>query len=150
MKPREISILLVEDNLADVVLTKEALAESDLINDIYTAKDGEEALSFLRKEGHYKDVPTPDLILLDLNLPKKDGRELLGDIKQDRNLKIIPVVILTTSVAREDIIGSYLLHANCYINKPVDFAQFMQVVKSIESFWFSIAKLPVATTRLPS
>jgi chemotaxis family two-component system response regulator Rcp1 len=142
MSSREINILLVEDNLADVVLTQEALEESKLITHMHTAKDGEEAMAFLRKTGKYKDVPTPDLVLLDLNLPKKDGRQVLKEIKEDPQLKVIPVVILTTSAAEEDILKTYKLHANCYIMKPVDFAQFTRVVKAIESFWFSVVKLP--------
>lgn len=142
MNSQAINILLVEDNPADVLLTEEALEESKLMNRISTVKDGEEAMSFLRKEGKYRGVATPDLILLDLNLPKKDGREVLKDIKEDPELRVIPVVILTTSAADEDVLRTYQLHANCYIMKPVDFAQFTRVVQTIESFWFSIVKLP--------
>lgn len=142
MNSQAINILLVEDNPADVLLTEEALEESKLINRISTVKDGEEAMAFLRKEGKYRGAATPDLILLDLNLPKKDGREVLKDIKEDPELRVIPVVILTTSAADEDVLRTYQLHANCYIMKPVDFAQFTRVVQTIESFWFSIVKLP--------
>jgi CheY-like chemotaxis protein len=146
MTSQAINILLVEDNPADVLLTQEALEESKLINCISIVKDGEEALAFLRKEGKYRGAATPDLILLDLNLPKKDGREVLKDIKEDDELRVIPVVVLTTSAADEDVLRTYQLHANCYIMKPVDFAQFTRVVQSIESFWFSIVKLPRADT----
>lgn len=142
MNSQAINILLVEDNPADVLLTEEALEESKLINRISTVKDGEEAMAFLRKEGKYRGAATPDLILLDLNLPRKDGREVLKDIKEDPELRVIPVVILTTSAADEDVLRTYQLHANCYIMKPVDFAQFTRVVQTIESFWFSIVKLP--------
>lgn len=142
MSSQAINILLVEDNPADVLLTQEALEESKLINCISIVKDGEEAMGFLRKEGKYKDAITPDLILLDLNLPKKDGREVLKDIKDDPELMVIPVVILTTSAADEDVLRTYQLHANCYIMKPVDFEQFTRVVQTIECFWFSIVKLP--------
>jgi CheY-like chemotaxis protein len=142
MSSREISILLVEDNLADVVLTQEALEDSKLINHMDVVKDGEEAMSFLRKQGKYEGAVTPDLVLLDLNLPRKDGRQVLKEIKEDPVLKVIPVVILTTSAADEDILRTYRLHANCYIMKPVDFAQFTHVVRTIESFWFSIVTLP--------
>lgn len=142
MSSQAINILLVEDNPADVLLTQEALEESKLANCISIVKDGEEALAYLRKEGKYKQAITPDLILLDLNLPKKDGREVLKDIKDDPELMVIPVVILTTSAADEDVLRTYQLHANCYIMKPVDFGQFTRVVQTIESFWFSIVKLP--------
>lgn len=143
VKPAKVvDILLVEDNPGDVRLTKEALKESKLRNKLYTVGDGEEAMAFLRREGRYGDATRPDLILLDLNLPKKDGREVLGEIKSDQNLKRIPVVILTVSKAEEDILKSYNLHANCYISKPIDMEQFVKVVKSIEDFWFTIVKLP--------
>ncbi len=142
MSSQAINILLVEDNPADVLLTQEALDESKLLNCVSIVKDGEEALAFLRKEGKYKDAITPDLILLDLNLPRKDGREVLKEIKEDPDLMVIPVVILTTSAADEDVLRTYQLHANCYIMKPVNFAQFTRVVQTIESFWFSIVKLP--------
>ena len=140
MKPVE--ILLVEDNPGDVRLTIEALKESKIINNLNVVTDGEEALLFLNKEGEYKDKPRPELILLDLNLPKKDGREVLAEIKENERFKRIPVVILTTSQADEDILKTYSLHANCYITKPVDIDQFIKVVKSVGDFWFSIVKLP--------
>lgn len=137
-----IEILLVEDNPGDVRLTQEALKEGKIINNLHMAKDGVEAISFLRQEGEYADSARPDLILLDLNLPKKDGREVLMEIKKDEELRRIPVVVLTTSRAEEDIIRTYDCHANCYITKPVDFDQFINVVKSIENFWLSVVKLP--------
>ncbi|MCE3239778.1 MAG: Two-component system response regulator [Deltaproteobacteria bacterium] len=137
-----IQVLLVEDNPGDVRLTKEALKEGKLLNQLTVVGDGVEALSFLRKQGIYADAPQPELILLDLNLPKKDGREVLAEIKADPNLRRIPVVVLTTSSSEEDILKIYDLHANCYITKPVDLEQFMGVVKSIEDFWVSVVKLP--------
>lgn len=137
-----IQVLLVEDNPGDVRLTKEALKEGKLLNQLTVVGDGVEALSFLRKEGRYVDAVQPELILLDLNLPKKDGREVLAEIKADPNLRRIPVVVLTTSSSEEDILKIYDLHANCYITKPVDLEQFMGVVKSIEDFWVSVVKLP--------
>ncbi len=137
-----IQILLVEDNPGDVRLTEEALKEGKVLNSLNVVEDGIEALSFLRKEGNYADVETPDIILLDLNLPKMDGRELLAAIKSDENLRRIPVVVLTTSKADEDILNAYNLHANCYITKPVDMDQFIEVVKCIENFWFTVVKLP--------
>lgn len=137
-----IEILLVEDNPADVRLTKEALKDGKLLNHLSVVADGVEALAFLRGQGRYKDAPRPELILLDLNLPKKDGREVLAEIKTDETLKSIPVVVLTVSKAEEDILKTYRLHANCYITKPVDLDQFMKVTHSIEDFWFSIVKLP--------
>ncbi len=137
-----IDILLVEDNEGDARLAKEAMRDSKIENTIYHVLDGVEAMKFLRHEGEYADSPRPDLILLDLNLPKKDGREVLADIKQDDSLKRIPVVILTVSSAEEDILKSYNLHANCYISKPIDLDQFMKVVKSVEDFWLTIVKLP--------
>jgi two-component system, chemotaxis family, response regulator Rcp1 len=139
---REIEVLLVEDNRGDVRLTIEALKDGKIHNHLSVVSDGEEALAFLRRQGQYAKVPRPDLILLDLNLPKKDGREVLMEIKQEKDLKRIPVVILTTSTAEKDIIKTYDLHANCYITKPVDFDQFTNVVKSIEDFWFTVVKLP--------
>ena len=141
-KLRPVEILLVEDNPGDVPLTKEALKEGKLANNLNVVGDGVEALAYLRKKRKFKDRPTPDLILLDLNLPKKDGRELLAEIKEDQHFKHIPVVVLTTSKAEADIIESYESHANCYITKPVDMNQFIKIVKSIEYFWFSIVKLP--------
>jgi two-component system, chemotaxis family, response regulator Rcp1 len=137
-----IQVLLVEDNPGDVRLTKEALKEGKLLNQLTVVGDGVEALSFLRKQGIYADAVQPELILLDLNLPKKDGREVLAEIKADPNLRRIPVVVLTTSSSEEDILKIYDLHANCYITKPVDLEQFMGVVKSIEDFWVSVVKLP--------
>lgn len=137
-----VEILLVEDNPGDVRLTEEALKESKVLNNLYVASDGVEAMEFLNREGKYSDAPHPDLILLDLNLPKKDGREILEDIKADDRLKRIPVVVLTTSKAEEDILRMYDQHANCYITKPIDFEQFIEVVQSIENFWLTIVKLP--------
>ena len=141
-KIRPVEILLVEDNPGDVRLTKEAMKEGKIINNLNVVEDGAEALAYLRKNGKFKDANRPDLILLDLNLPKKNGREVLAEIKQDINLKQIPVVILTVSKAEEDVLKTYELHANCFITKPVDLEQFIKVVKSIEDFWFSIVKLP--------
>lgn len=137
-----IEILLVEDNPGDVRLTIEALKEDKVLNHLSVAMDGVEAMAFLRHEGQYADAPRPDLVLLDLNLPKKDGREVLDEIKRDPDLRSIPVVILTTSQAEQDILKSYDLHANCYVTKPVDLHQFMSAVKSIEDFWFTVVKLP--------
>jgi CheY-like chemotaxis protein len=137
-----IEILLVEDNPADVRLTFEALKDGRISNGMHVAKDGVEALDFLFRRGAFTGVPRPDLILLDLNLPKKDGREVLAEIKADPDLKRIPVIILTTSGAEDDIIRSYNLHANCYVTKPVDLEQFMEVVKTIEDFWLTIVSLP--------
>ncbi len=139
---RPVEILLVEDNPGDVRLTIEALREGKVQNRLHVAEDGVKALAFLRREGTYADAPRPDLILLDLNLPRKDGREVLADIKADDRLKAIPVVILTTSKADEDIARSYQLNANCYVTKPVDLDQFITVVQSIENFWFAIVTLP--------
>jgi len=137
-----IEILLVEDNEGDARLAIEALKEAKVKNQLHWVKDGEEALAFLRREGEYADAPRPDVVLLDLNLPKVDGREVLAAVKADPDLKRIPIVILTVSQAEEDIIKSYNLHANCYITKPLDLDQFMRVVRAIESFWLSIVKLP--------
>ncbi len=137
-----IEILLVEDSPGDVRLTQEALKESKLKNNLHVVSDGAEAMAFLYRKGKYAGMPQPDLILLDLNLPKKDGREVLAEIKADENLRLIPVVILTVSRSEEDILRSYGLYANCYITKPIDFNQFISVVKAIEYFWFSIVKLP--------
>jgi chemotaxis family two-component system response regulator Rcp1 len=137
-----VEILLVEDNPGDVRLTQEAFKEGKMINKLSVVEDGVEAMAFLRREGKYTDVPRPDLILLDLNMPKKDGREVLAEIKKDPNLKNIPVIILTTSQAEQDILKSYNLHANCYITKPVDLKQFNRVVKTIKDFWLTIVKLP--------
>lgn len=139
---RPVEILLVEDNPGDVRLTLEVFKDGKVINSLRVAKDGVEALAILRHEGKYVDTRRPDIILLDLNLPKKDGREVLAEIKSDDSLKCIPVVVLTCSRAEKDILKSYNLHANCYITKPVALDQFIQVVKSIEDFWLTIVKLP--------
>ena len=139
---KAIEILLVEDNPGDARLAKEALRESKLRNNLNIVVDGVEAMDYLHKKGKYADATTPDLVLLDLNLPKKDGREVLAEVKADDKLKRIPVVILTTSTAEEDVLKTYDLHANCYISKPIDLDQFMKVVKSIEDFWITIVKLP--------
>ena len=139
---KPVEILLVEDNPGDVRLTIEGLKEGKVKNNLHVVEDGVEALAFLQKEGKYTDAVRPDLILLDLNLPKKDGREVLSAIKSDQELCHIPVVVLTTSKAEQDILKAYSLHANCYITKPVDLDQFISVVESIEDFWFTIVKLP--------
>jgi CheY-like chemotaxis protein len=139
---KPIDILLVEDNPGDADLAREALENSKLHNDLSVVGDGVEAMDFLRRKGKYAQAPRPDLILLDLNLPKKDGREVLAEIKGDPDLKRIPVVILTMSKDEEDVLTSYNLHANCFITKPIDLTQFMKVVKSIEDFWLTIVKLP--------
>ncbi|WP_448873043.1 response regulator [Desulfobulbus propionicus] len=139
---KPVEILLVEDNPGDVRLTIEGLKEGKVKNNLSVVEDGVEAMAFLRKEGKYADAVQPDLILLDLNLPKKDGREVLTEIKSDKDLWHIPVVVLTTSKAEQDILKAYSLHANCYITKPVDLDQFISVVESIEDFWFTIVKLP--------
>ncbi len=143
-EPRAVEILLVEDNEGDVRLTREALREGHLSNRLHVAEDGERALDFLYRRGDFTNAPRPDLILLDLNLPRLDGREVLAEIKADPSLKRIPVVVLTTSRAEEDLVRMYDLHANCFITKPVDFDQFIQVVKTIENFWFTIVVLPPA------
>lgn len=137
-----VEILLVEDNQGDIDLTIEALEDAKVANKLHVARDGVEALAFLRRNGPYATAPRPDLILLDLNLPRKDGREVLAEIKADATLRTIPVVILTTSGAEADILSAYDLHANCYITKPVDFQQFIHVVQAINNFWFTIVKLP--------
>ena len=142
MDSRPVDILLVEDNPGDVRLTKEALRDAKVLNEIYVARDGVEAMEFMHRKGAFANVPTPDLILLDLNLPRKDGREVLAEIKEDPKLKHIPVVVLTTSKADEDIIKTYNLHANAYITKPVDLNRFVEIMHAIEEFWFSIVKLP--------
>jgi two-component system, chemotaxis family, response regulator Rcp1 len=139
---RPVEILLVEDNPGDERLTREALKEGKVYSNLHWVKDGVEAMSFLRREGKYADVPRPDIILLDLNLPKKDGREVLQDIKNDDALKRIPVVVLTTSKAEEDVLRTYNLHANCYVTKPVDLEKFIVVVKSIDVFWLTVVTLP--------
>jgi len=140
--PRPVEILLVEDSPADVALTQEALQDSKLSNNLYVVTDGEEALKFLHRTGKYSSMPMPDLILLDLNLPKKTGLEVLREIKSDERLSMVPVVIMTVSKDEKDIVESYRLHANCYIRKPVKFGEFIEIVKSIEDFWFSIVTLP--------
>jgi CheY-like chemotaxis protein len=137
-----IQILLVEDNPGDVRLTREVLAECNVLNELTVLGDGEEALEFLTRSGAHSSAPRPDLVLLDLNLPRKDGREVLAAIKQDADLRRIPVVVLTTSSDEADILRSYNLHANCYITKPVDLDQFVTVVRVIEDFWLAIVKLP--------
>jgi two-component system, chemotaxis family, response regulator Rcp1 len=140
---KPIEILLVEDSPSDADLAREALSHGKILTNLHLVEDGVEAIKFLRKKAPYIAVPRPDLILLDLNLPKKSGVEVLQEIKTDQNLKLIPVLILTTSSAQEDIIKSYSLHANCYITKPVDFLQFINVVRLIEEFWLAVVKLPV-------
>ncbi len=142
MTGRPIEIMLVEDNPGDVRLTEEALKEGKVNNRLSVVEDGVEAMAFLRREGEYADASRPDLVLLDLNLPRKDGREVLAEMKSDDELKRIPVVVLTTSEADEDVIRTYDYHANCYITKPVDFDKFINVVKSIEDFWLTVVKLP--------
>ena len=147
MGVKPIEILLVEDNPGDVRLTKEALVDGKVFNNLSVVIDGQEAMDFLRKKGKYAKAIRPDLILLDLNLPKKDGREVLQEVKSDPKLKKIPIVVLTTSQAEQDIMTSYEHHANCYITKPVDFGQFIKVVRSVENFWFSIVTLPPANEK---
>jgi two-component system, chemotaxis family, response regulator Rcp1 len=139
---KEVKILFVEDNEGDIVLTLEALKEARVSNHITVLRDGEEAIAYLKKNGKYADAETPDLILLDINLPKMDGKEVLSKIKNDPDLLVIPVVILTTSDSEKDIIESYHNHANCYITKPVDFSKFMEVIITIKDFWISIVQLP--------
>ena len=139
---RPIEILLVEDSPSDTDLTVEALKDFKVRNHVSVVEDGVQAMQFLRRQGPYAQAPRPDLIMLDLNLPRKDGREVLADIKGDDQLKTIPVVVLTTSRADQDILRAYQLNANCYINKPVDFNQFLDVVRSIESFWLFVVTLP--------
>jgi len=142
MDTKPVTILLVEDNEGDVGLVEEVFEDAKIRNSLHVAEDGEEAMLFLNKEESFANAPTPDLILLDLNLPQKDGREVLEEIKTDEKLKRIPVVVLTTSKAEEDILKSYNLHANSYITKPVDFDQFIKVIKSIEDFWLEVVRLP--------
>lgn len=139
---RPADFLLVEDNPGDVRLTQEALKSHKVQNNLHVVTDGEEAMAFLHKQGRFKDAPRPDIILLDLNLPKKDGREVLAEIKSDPGLKTIPVVIITSSEAEQDVIKSYNLNANCYVTKPVNLDQFIKVVQSINDFWLTIVKLP--------
>ncbi|MCY7381009.1 MAG: response regulator [Microcoleus sp. CAN_BIN18] len=140
---KPIEILLIEDSPSDADLAIEALGQGKILNNLHFVEDGVEAIKFLRRKAPYLDVPRPDLILLDLHLPKKSGIEVLEEIKTDHNLKLIPVVILSTSSAPEDIVKSYSLHANCYITKPVDFVQFTKVVRLIEEFWIEVVKLPI-------
>jgi two-component system, chemotaxis family, response regulator Rcp1 len=142
MGTQPIQVLLVEDSPGDVRLTQEALRDAKVQIRLHVAQDGREAMEFLKGEGKHSSAPRPDLILLDLNLPKKDGREVLQEIKESATLQSIPIVILTTSASDEDILRSYKLHANCYITKPVDLKGFLTVVKSIDAFWFSVVKLP--------
>lgn len=142
MNGREVEILLVEDNLADARLTQEALREAKVRNRLWHVTDGVEALAFLQQQDLYAHVPRPDLILLDLNLPRKDGRQLLAELKADDRFRRIPVVVLTSSEAEEDILRAYNLAANCYVTKPVDLDQFLKVIRAIEEFWLQIVKLP--------
>jgi two-component system, chemotaxis family, response regulator Rcp1 len=142
LRSRPAELLLVEDNPGDVRLTMEALKEAKVINNLSVVKDGEEAMAVLRRQGKYANAPRPDLVLLDLNLPKKGGLEVLAEIKQDPDLKQIPVVVLTTSQAEQDVLRTYELHANCYIVKPVDLNQFVSVVQSVENFWLAVVRLP--------
>jgi CheY-like chemotaxis protein len=140
--PKHIEILLVEDSPADVLLTREAFEQNRIVNRIHVAEDGVQAMDFLYRRGEYASAPRPDLILLDLNLPRKNGREVLAEIKADPDLRKIPIVVLTTSNAEEDILRAYDLNANCYVIKPVGFDNFMQAVQSIRHFWFSVVTLP--------
>jgi len=142
---RPIVILMVEDNPTDILIAKEGLLSAKMLNTLHVADDGIEAMKFLRQQGKYAGAPRPDLILLDLNMPRKNGQEVLAEIKADDNLRNIPVVVLTTSMAEKDITKSYGLHANCYITKPVDFDQFVNVVQTIQDFWFCVVTLPPAT-----
>lgn len=144
---KPVEILLVEDNPGDVRLTQEAFKDGKMLNKLHVVEDGMEALAFLKREGKYISAPRPELILLDLNLPRKDGRDVLAEIKADRDLKRIPVVILTTSRSEEDILRSYDLNANCYITKPLELDKFIEIVKSIEDFWLTIVKLPTEGKR---
>jgi two-component system response regulator len=143
-KNKPITILMAEDNATDIMLTKEALAHAKVINTLHVVEDGIEALDFLHRRGKYTKMPKPDLILLDLNMPRKNGQEVLAEIKADDELKHIPVVVLTTSKAEEDVLKAYGLFANCYVIKPVDFDVFAEVVRSIQQFWFSVVTLPRA------
>ena len=142
MRAKPVQMLLVEDNPGDVRLTKETLKNAKLMVDLHVVGDGVEAMAFLRQEGKYASAPRPDLVLLDLNLPKKDGREVLSEIKQDPNLRRIPVVVLTISHGEEDVLKSYNLQANAYVNKPLNLEQFAKITKAIEDFWFTVVKLP--------
>jgi len=142
-KREVMQILLVEDNPGDIRLTQEALKEGTIANELHVVKDGVEAIDYLKRKGKYASQPTPDIILLDLNLPRKDGREVLAEIKADDKLKLIPIIILTTSDAESDIQKSYKLHANSFITKPVDLDQFIYIIRQIETYWFTVVKLPV-------
>jgi CheY-like chemotaxis protein len=139
---RQVEVLLVEDDPGDVLLIEEAFADNKVRNRLHTVSDGVEALGFLRREGEYADAPQPDLVLLDLNLPRKDGREVLAEVKADETLRQIPIVVLTTSKAEEDVLRSYRLHANAYVTKPVDFDRFIEVVRQIDEFFVTVVKLP--------
>ncbi|HXG04184.1 MAG TPA: response regulator [Candidatus Binatia bacterium] len=141
-EPRPVEILLVEDNPADVRLTREALRDAKVANTLHVVEDGEAAVQFLRRQGRYAGAPRPDVILLDLNLPRRSGHEVLADVKADPKLRSIPIVVLTTSQAEEDILTAYRLHANCYISKPVDLIQLTKVVRAIDDFWFTVVTLP--------
>lgn len=141
-RPRPIEVLLVEDDPGDILLTKEAFEDNKVRNNLQVVSDGEEAIAFLRRQGPYAQAPRPDLVLLDLNLPRKDGREVLQEVKADPDLRSIPIVVLTTSEADEDILRSYRLHANAYVTKPVDFDQFIRVVRQIDDFFVTVVKLP--------
>jgi chemotaxis family two-component system response regulator Rcp1 len=144
MNVETIQILLVEDSVADVRLTQEALRDARIANDLHVVGDGEEAMRFLRRADQYADVPRPDLVLLDLNLPRKDGREVLAEMKEEDDLRRIPVIVLTTSRAETDVMKAYDLHVNAYVPKPIDLQEFIGVVRGIEDFWLSIVKLPSA------
>ena len=137
-----VQILLVEDSPGDIRLTREVLRDAKIANELHIVGDGEEAMRFLRRQGVFDGVPRPDLVLLDLNLPRKDGREVLAELKEDPDLHLIPVIVLTTSAAEQDVLRSYDLNAACYITKPIDLDEFISVVRSIESFWLSIVRLP--------
>jgi len=139
---RPLDILLIEDNPGDARLTQEALREARVTNRLSLARDGVEAMAFVRREPPFADAPRPDLILLDLNLPRKDGREVLAELKQDPQLRLIPVVVLTTSEAEQDILRTYELHGNCYITKPVDLEKFLHIVRAVENFWLAVVRLP--------
>jgi CheY-like chemotaxis protein len=139
---RAIDVLLVEDDPGDVLMTREAFEDNKVANNLFVVNDGVTAMEFLRKEGEYADSPTPDLVLLDLNLPRMDGREVLAALKEDPELRAIPVVVLTTSEAEEDVLRSYSLHANAYVTKPVDFARFIEVVRQIDEFFVTVVRLP--------
>jgi len=141
-KMRAVEILMIEDSPTDVLMAKEALDHAKVLNSLRVVEDGVEAMQYLRREEKYQDVRRPDLVLLDLNMPRKNGLEVLAELKADEALRLIPVIVLTTSKAEEDVAKSYGLHANCYINKPVDFNAFTQVVRDIESFWFAVVTLP--------